>query len=319
MGQQLRIVFLSHDENLLRHMELRLQSKGYQMLSLPEPHHLLGILYSDPPDIVIIDFSSPHPEFRSVLNELKYDNYFSLIPVIGLINETSVEEFEWDEYPFDDFVTLPVNYSDLFSRILLSLQRIQRVFDNNPLTKLPGNTSTQQAIAASLHLPMSVCYIDINHFKPYNDTYGFSRGDEVLRMLARIMSNAVKESKGEGFVGHIGGDDFVFIVPFENTEQVCKTIIDNFNIIVSDLFGEEDKHRGYYIANDRKGEVQKIPLLGISIAVVPTDNPSILHAGQVVEIATELKKLAKKSNKSCYVINRRKTQGADDSPLERGQ
>jgi GGDEF domain-containing protein len=73
--------------------------------------------------------------------------------------------------------------------------------------------------------------IDINNFKPYNDTYGFSRGDEVLRMVGRIMSNTVKEAKEGGFVGHIGGDDFVFIVPRENVEQVCTTIIANFNII----------------------------------------------------------------------------------------
>lgn len=288
-------------------MEIRLQSKGYQVISLPEPSQVLGFIYSDPPDLIIIDLSAPDPQFFEVLRQLKQDNYFSVIPVIGLLDESAIESFEWNKHQLDEFVPCPVKYPELFSRIRLSLQRIQRIFDNNPLTKLPGNTSIQHAIADALDQQMAVCYIDINNFKPYNDTYGFARGDEVLRMVARIMSNTVRESKEGGFVGHIGGDDFVFIVPSQNAEWACQTIIANFNIIVSDLFDDEEKTRGFYIALDRKGVSQQIPLLGISIAVVPTDNPQIRHAGKVAEIAAELKKLAKKSSESCYVVHRRKS------------
>jgi diguanylate cyclase (GGDEF)-like protein len=316
MNPKHRIAILSTDQELHRHMGLRLQSKGYQALSLPEPSQVLGFIYSDPPDLMLIDLGSPNPQFHAILKQIKQDSYFSVIPVIGLLSETGIEDFAWQDFPLDDFVSHPVQYPELFSRILLSLQRMQRIFDNNPLTKLPGNTSIQQAIAGALGKPMAVCYIDINNFKPYNDTYGFSRGDEVLRMVARIMSNTVRESPGNGFVGHIGGDDFVFIVPFVQAEHICETILVNFNIIVSDLFIDEDKARGFYLAKDRKGEVQKVPLLGISIAVVPTDNPLMQHAGKVVEVATELKKLAKKSNKSAYVIDRRREQDNEDVVLD---
>jgi GGDEF domain-containing protein len=151
---------------------------------------------------------------------------------------------------------------------------------------------------------MAVCYIDINHFKPYNDVYGFSHGDEVLRMLARVMFNAVKESGG-GFAGHIGGDDFVFIVPMERSEAVCKTIIINFKAIAADLFEEREKLNGYYIGTNRKGQEEHFPLLSIAIAVVPTITPIFNHYGKVAETAAELKKLAKKSNESCFVIDQR--------------
>jgi GGDEF domain-containing protein len=307
MNTKRRIALLSNDPGLHKHLELRMQSKGHQVISLPEPAQVLGYIYADPPDIVIFDFSIPNPQFHEVLTSLKLDSYFSVIPMIGLISESAVESFSWDQYPLDDFVAHPVKYPELFSRIMLSLQRIQRIFDNNPLTKLPGNASIQQAIVRALGEPLAVCYLDINNFKPYNDKYGFSRGDEVLRMVARIMTNAVRESPEGGFAGHIGGDDFVFISPVKHVEQVCKTLIANFNIIVSEVFGEEDNARGFYIAKDRKGEVQKIPLLGIAIAVVPADNPMIEHAAKIVEVATELKKLAKKSETSCYVIDRRRT------------
>lgn len=306
-NQKHRIALLSRDPDMHKHLELRLQSKGHQVVLLPEPSQVLGFIYSDPPDIVIFDLALQDPGFHAVLNDLKQDSYFSVIPMIGLISGDAIEAVKWDQLPLDDFITLPINYPELFSRIHLSLERIQRVFDNNPLTKLPGNTSIQHAIERALGKPMAVCYIDINNFKPYNDIYGFSRGDEVIRMVARIMSNAVKETKEGGFVGHIGGDDYVFIVPFAQAERICKTIIENFNIIVSDLFGEEEKKRGYYLAKDRKGVEQKTPLLGIAIAVVPTDLPKVRHFGKVAEMAAELKKLAKKSPTSAYVIDKRKS------------
>jgi diguanylate cyclase (GGDEF)-like protein len=315
MSQKRRIALLSRDRGLHEHLELRLASKGYQAVSLPEPTQVLGSIYTDPPDVVIIDLTTFDHAFHGVLRDLKKDCYFNFIPVIGIINAAAVGTIAWELYPVDDFVVYPVNHRELLARILLSLQRTQRISDNSPLTKLPGNTSIRQAIDQALGKPMAVCFLDINDFKTYNDTYGFSPGDEVLQMVGRIVSNAVKESKDGGFVGHIGGDDFVFIVPMARADAVCRTIIANFNAILSDLFEKEEVAQRYYVARDRKGEARKVPLLSISIAVVPTDNPPMSHAGKVAELAADLKKLAKKSNESCYVINRRKSTGIEDCIL----
>ena len=306
MTPPLRIALFSSGKNVADLLELRLRSKGHQVVTLVQLADLFGFVYSDPPDLLIIDLTDPGPEIQKIIKGLKEESYFSVIPIIGLMKEEMEENVDWSDYPIDDFIVFPIRYPELFSRVSLSLQRIQWVFDHNPLTKLPGNTSIQKAIEKALGKSMAVCYIDVNHFKPYNDTFGFARGDEVLRMLARIMSNAVKESGAEGFAGHIGGDDFVFIVPLDRAESVCETIIRNFNIIVSDLFGEQEKSEGYYIAKDRRGETQHIPLLGIAIAVVPTSNPKIHHYGMISAVAAELKKYAKQSPVSRYVIDRRK-------------
>jgi diguanylate cyclase (GGDEF)-like protein len=300
-----RITVFSHDAALTGTLEMRLLSRGCQVLTQKKPAAFLGFIYSDPPDLVIIDISSPNNEIRNLIQTLKSDSYFSVLPVLGLINGSGADTFPWNDFPLDDFVFLPIKYEELFARIDLSIRRIHRVFDNNPLTRLPGNTSVQQAITEAIGKPKAVCYIDINHFKPYNDVYGFSRGDEILRMLARIMSNAVKETGG-GFAGHIGGDDFVFIVPMERVETVCTTIINNFSSIALDLFDEREKENGYYVGLNRKGQEERFPLLSIAIAVVPTDTPKIKHCGKVAEMAAELKKLAKKSDKSCYVVDQRK-------------
>ncbi len=306
MRSNLRITLISSDQQLATHLQLRLQSKDYQVILLNGFSNVMGMIYSDPPDLIMLDLSSsPGSTGEAIVREIRGDSFFSTLPLIGILTEKAAQEIDWSATPLDDFTTVPIKYPELFSRIPLAMGRIERIFDNNPLTRLPGNASIQKAVEAAMGEPMAVCYIDINNFKPYNDVYGFSHGDEVLRMLARIMFNAVKESGG-GFCGHIGGDDFVFIVPKELAEQVCKTIIDNFTQIAFELFDDTAKADGYFIACDRKGREEKISLLSISIAVVPTDSSCIQHYGKLSEVAAELKKLAKRGNGSNYVVDKRR-------------
>ncbi|HHL40991.1 MAG TPA: diguanylate cyclase [Deltaproteobacteria bacterium] len=283
-----------------------LQSRGFQVVSVGKPEGLLGFMYTDPPELLIADLTSPSPPMSAALRTLKEDSFFSSIPVLALIEPRQSPGLDWKEYPVDDFVTLPADAGELLSRISLAADRIQRVFDNNPLTKLPGNTSIHFAVEDALRRGRAVCYVDINDFKPYNDTYGFSRGDEVIRITARIVTNAVRESCKDSFVGHLGGDDFVFVVPGRCAEEVCEKIISHFDMIAPSLFDEVHRKQGYYTAKDRRGRTQRIPLLGLAIAVVDTSKRSFEHAGRLAEAAAELKKLAKEGTKSRYVIDRRR-------------
>lgn len=304
MPKTARIALVSSDSALAANLQLRLQSRGYQASCLACFETVLGIFYSDPPDLLLIDFVSERQCAAQVVAALRRDSFFSVIPIIGLMAAGDSETFDWEACPMEDFLCLPINFNELFCRISLSLARIKRVFDNNPLTRLPGNTSIQRAILAAMGQPLAVCYVDINHFKPFNDAFGFSHGDEVIRMLARIIFNAVHDSGG-GFCGHIGGDDFVSIVAVEHAESVCQTIIGHFDHIVRDLFDEKTKSQGYYIGTNRKGEEEMIGLLSVSIGVVPMNSPSITHSAKVAEVAAELKRLAKQSPGSSYAIDRR--------------
>lgn len=306
MSHSTRISVVSSDLQLSSHIQLRLHSKGYQTNIMNCVDSALGVFYSDPPDLLIIDILNDAECGIKLLSTLRSDSFFSAIPILGLVGAIDSDSFNWDSCPLDDIVGLPLDYNELFCRIGLSLSRLKRIFDNNPLTRLPGNTSIQRAIECAMGTSAAVCYVDINHFKPYNDKYGFSHGDEVIRMTARIMFNAVRDFGG-GFCGHIGGDDFVCIVPSDRVEVVCQTIISHFDQIVLDMFDEETKSRGYYSGSNRKGEKEDIPLLSISIAVVPMDMPKLKHAAKVAEMAAELKKVAKASPASRYVIDQRQT------------
>ena len=299
-----RITILSSDPQLASHIQLRLHSKGCQAAAMACTESALGGFYADPPDLLLVDLATATESGLSLIATLRNDSFFSAIPIIGLLRTIEGDTLDWERCPIDDFIAQPLDFDELFSRISLAFSRLKRIFDNNPLTRLPGNTSIQMAIEAALGTHTAVCYIDINHFKPYNDAYGFSHGDEVIRMTARIMFNTVREAGG-GFCGHIGGDDFVCIVPLDRAESVCQTIITHFDLIVLDLFDDETKRLGYYQGTSRKGEKENIPLLSVSIGIVPMNMTKLKHAAKVSEVAAELKKLAKDSDHSCYVVDKR--------------
>ena len=300
-----RITILSSNFQLASHIQLSLHSKGCQAATLSCTESALGLFYADPPDLLIVDLATNTENGLALISTLRSDSFFSVIPVIGLLNALEGDALlNWEICPVDDFIAQPLDFNELFCRISLAFSRLKRIFDNNPLTRLPGNTSIQMAIGSALGTDTAVCYIDINHFKPYNDAYGFSHGDEVIRMTARIMFNTVRDAGG-GFCGHIGGDDFVCIVPLNRAESICQTIIAHFDLIALDLFDDETKRHGFYYGTNRKGEKESIPILSVSIGVVPMNMPKLTHAAKVSEVAAELKKLAKDSAHSRYVVDRR--------------
>ena len=317
MTNRLRIAVIGRPSDALHSLRLQLVGKGHHVIQVGHGAELLGLIYSDPVDLVIADLARPEANLMTVISDLKADSFVSTIPLVGILpeasaesspglsSESSLDAFDWEACPVDDFIRQPIHYPEFFSRLALALQRTQRVMDRNPLTKLPGNTSIQLAIQRVLQQPMAVGFLDLNLFKPYNDAYGFARGDEVLRMVGRIVANTVREVGGDGFVGHIGGDDFVFIVAKEQARDVCEALLQNFKMVTTGLFGEEERAAGYFVAKNRKGEEQQIPLLGVAIAVVFADSDGVDHTGRVAELAAELKQFAKMVPESRYVFDRR--------------
>ena len=118
----------------------------------------------------------------------------------------------------------------------------------------------------------SVLYLDLDNFKAYNDVYGFLKGDEIIKYTADTIVRCVHNYIHEGaFVGHIGGDDFIAIVPILNCDEICKNIIASFDAHVTKFFTEEDVEKGYIEVANRKGIIEQFPLTSISIGVVEAD------------------------------------------------
>jgi diguanylate cyclase (GGDEF)-like protein len=191
----------------------------------------------------------------------------------------------------------------------MTLKRSERDLDANPLTRLPGNISIIGELSERIDKKekFAVCYVDLNKFKAYNDSYGFEHGDDIIKETARILIRAVQEiGTDSDFIGHIGGDDFVVITKVETAEAISGRIIADFDLSAPHFYNETDRENGYILAKDRAGNMQKVPLVSVSIGIVTNELRKIEHVAQVGEIGAELKAFAKSKEGSNYVKDKRK-------------
>ena len=301
-------VFLLVEKRLQDAWAKPLLTEGYEVIAPENFREAAESILSQPPDLLIVQYDLDPTLVYDLLVALKNNLYLSFLPII-MVLPPDCYQLDWELYPADDFVRDKVSVEELLSRVNLAFARAHRLADNNPLTGLPGNTSILKYIQEKLDKgeEVAIGYVDLDHFKPFNDRYGFARGDEILRALARILTNVVQNKAGDkGFVGHIGGDDFVFICPMELAEPIAREIIKNFERIVPSFLDEEDLTRGCFISQDRQGITRRFPLPSVSIGVVLNENGRFKHYGEVASIAAQLKKYVKNIPGSTFFIDRRK-------------
>lgn len=269
---------------------------------------LQGVL-NNLPSIIIVDMELPDFDGAQIASILKSENVYSQVPILLCLNESEFSmRPKLEDTQADDFFILPGDDAEFQTRIRLTVMRAGRNLDANPLSRLPGNTSIIRYVQSRIDNrdDFAMCYCDLDYFKSFNDKYGFTRGDEVLLMTARIVLNtARKVSPDDFFVGHVGGDDFVFVLPSGKAEEACKEIIEAFDEIIPRFYDKDDRERGSIVAPDRQGVVRTFPLMAVSIAVVCNTNGRLKHMGEASAISMNLKKKAKETLTSSYIVDRR--------------
>ncbi len=266
-------------------------------------------VFNSPPDLLVVDADLPQLSGPALVNMVKSENVYRQLPVVLCLKQDELAAgLDFGGVEVDDFLLYPVSAVEAKARLSLTIHRASRELDANPLTKLPGNTSIIHRIQDLIDRqePFALAYVDLDHFKSFNDKYGFSRGDEVLMMSARVIVNTIRSFPGKlSFVGHVGGDDFVFILPIEVMETACQRIVESFDGIVPHFYDQEDQERGEILSTDRKGKMQKFPIMTVSIAVLFNTDGRLKHYGEASQIAMNLKKKAKAQPGSSYVLDRR--------------
>jgi EAL domain-containing protein (putative c-di-GMP-specific phosphodiesterase class I)/GGDEF domain-containing protein len=178
---------------------------------------------------------------------------------------------------------------------LITELKIQQARYANPLTLLPGNVPIQQCLTRLLQQQREsvICYVDIDSFKPFNDLYGYGRGDEVLLCLAQCLNDRVDPSRD--FVGHIGGDDFLLVLGPEEWRKRLGQLLDDFQGQCRRFYRSEHLDAGCFVALDRQGLRQEFPLLSLSIGVVHLHPQACerLDADQLAQMASQAKHHAK--------------------------
>ena len=304
-----KILIVDDDPDILDVLQLTLR-ENYEVVSAPNGKEGLAQVRSKNPDLIITDYMMPVMTGRELVKALKKDILLSHIPVIMLTGKGEVKDIVGGiEAGADDYLVKPFEPDTLLARIRMILRRTIRSLDANPLTHLPGNASIMEELQHRIDstIPFAVGYADLDQFKIYNDKYGFVKGDEIIRATARLLINVVRELGGpESFIGHIGGDDFVFICDDKFADSICQKIIVDFDNLVPTFYNDEDRQNGFLMGKDRLGNVNKVNLLSISIGIVSNATHHITHVAQVGEIGAELKKFAKSFKKSNFVRDQRK-------------
>ncbi|OQW49021.1 MAG: hypothetical protein A4C66_14480 [Nitrospira sp. HN-bin3] len=303
-----RILLLPNELTSTPALSSALEKAGYQVVEGHLSQLALHELVHDPPCLVLAAEGSGGHSVETLTRTLKLDAFLGRLPLIVFVRDSRLNDVDWGSLGVDDFITVPYRTEDVVHRVRLCLSRLTRSLDANPLTRLPGNTTILCETTARIQSqqPFALAYLDIDNFKSFNDRYGYGRGDEVLIVACRILTTVVGELAGsEGFVGHVGGDDFVFMSRPDTIDAICETIIKRFDLVIPDFYDREDRLKGYIDSVDRRGNKEQFPIMSLSIAVVTNERSPIAHPGDVSKIASELKKRAKAMKGSVYVKDQR--------------
>jgi diguanylate cyclase (GGDEF)-like protein len=200
--------------------------------------------------------------------------------------------------------------SETFNYMTLEIKKMKSYAENaNPLTKLPGNIVIREEAESRINMDKKfvLIYSDLDNFKAFNDKYGVHAGDEAIMLTANIMTEAVAHQKSkDDFVGHEGGDDFLILTSPDRAQNIADHIIEEFDNRIRFLYSQEDLQKGCIEAHARDtDEIRKFPIMTISLCGVGNYNRKIESYAQLTNIASELKKLAKKKQGSCFVMDRR--------------
>ncbi len=263
------------------------------------------------PDLIIIDEDDiTGYDALQITDYIRHNTDNTITPIIVTSSNCEKEHrLEIFKNEVEYFIKQPIDDEYIY----YTIKNIIRLMTSNrkvsPLTGLPGNLQIQVELKKRLLKKESfaIMYFDLDNFKEYNDTYGFLKGDEVIKYTAKTILKVMHSYKIEdAFVGHIGGDDFIGIISEVDYNKLCQDIIVNFDTNIQQFFNAEDIERGYLEVANRKGIIEQFPLTAISIGVVTVEPGEYDNPLEIGEVGAQVKHQAKKQIGSAYVINRRK-------------
>ena len=296
------------DSSIVVFEELFRNDTEYKFINIKSEE--IDVALKNIPSIIIINEDAVDRDVIELCRQIRNDEDNTITPVIVVSSNAEKEHrVKILKEAIEYYIKKPVDEEYLYytvknlSRLLTINRRI------SPLTGLPGNVQIHAELKKRLlnKESFAVMYLDLDNFKAYNDVYGFLKGDEIIVYTAETISRVLHRNYNEGvFVGHIGGDDFVGIVPDLNCESVCQEILANYDAKVSSFYTDEDNEKGYIEVENRKGIIEQFPLTSLSIGVVICDPGRFHNILEISEVGAQVKHVAKSIIGSSYAIDRRK-------------
>jgi diguanylate cyclase (GGDEF)-like protein len=305
------ILVVDDDPFIARLLEIELRAAGYEVGTASDGEKALQIVREDCPDLILADVMMPNMDGYELTRRLRLDGRSASVSIILLTARgLSADKLEGFSVGADDYIVKPFDTPELLARIRGVLRRAREMRAQSPLTGLPGNVRIEEEIekrVAGEDL-FAILYADLDHFKAYNDHYGFTRGDEAIQHTARLIQDTALAVGGtEIFVGHVGGDDFVVVCHADHATAIAENIVQRFERETAGLYDQEDRDRGFIEVVNRRGETQRFPFLSLSIGIATSAHRKFQHYAQAVAVATEMKTFTKGTACSSWAVDRRTT------------
>ncbi len=289
---------------------MRLTARHHKVFEATKSKQIMRILEHDVMDLILLSSDMEPVDGKMPIRIIRSRSHLMAVPVIMLTEENCLTELMLGhEKGFDDFIVKPFSPLVLQLRVNLNIAKTMERVEANALTHLPGNHAIEKVVAKKIREgeKFSVLYIDINHFKAFNDHYGFQKGDDVILQTARLLvttSYAVAPD-GECFIGHVGGDDFVIVLPPELEEVFARQFLDDFDRIMPTYYSKGDREAGFIRVENRRGKMENFPLVSCVVAGCTNLYRNYVGLREIARDAAEVKSFLKTQPGSHYLQDRR--------------
>lgn len=308
-GPNETVLVVDDDPIIARLLEIELLAAGYDVQLAAEGDTALELATAKRPELVLLDVMLPGMDGFEVARRLRSDPRTVATSIIMLTaTGLSASKLEGLSAGADDYIVKPFDTPELLARVKGVLRRAREMRAHSPLTGLPGYIRIEDEIEKRIGRKetFGALYADLDNFKAYNEHYGFDRGDSVLKRFADLLREVASDLEDPAvFVGHVGADDFVIVTTPDLAPGAADNLIARFDALAPSFYDDEDRERGYIEVENRRGDMQRYPVVSVSIGVATTGRREFTHYAEVVQVAAEMKEFTKRTPGSVWAADRR--------------
>jgi signal transduction histidine kinase/DNA-binding response OmpR family regulator len=299
-----RVLIVDDDPSIRAICREVLELGGYQVRDAGSANAALTEARRFRPDMILLDVLMPGIDGYRTAEMIRADPAIGMAPIMFLsARGDTADKVRAFRSGAEDYMVKPFDAAELLARVAKALDRQARELGASPTTQLPGADAIQGEIERRLAVGEATavaCYLDLDNLKAFNDYYGYAKANAVIRQTGDVIRHVVQANGSAGdFIGHIAGDDFVFITSAERADEVCRAICERFDHLIRLYYDPADRERGYIETKDRFGVQRKFPIMSVSIAAISLTRAKS-YAG-LAELAAVGKRTAKAIPGSSYV------------------
>jgi PleD family two-component response regulator len=301
------ILYADDHEDMRLMVRAVLSSAGHEVGLVSDGRAALASVQEREPDLLLLDLMMPGVSGLDACRTVKANPFTARIPILMLTGESHIDrKVEGFEAGADDYLAKPFDPRELRARVNALLRLVRREADRNPTSGLPGGRAIEEEILRRVAADetCAVCYLDIDYFKPFADTFGFAAADAVIRGTGAAVIDAVAAAgDSNDFVGHVCGDDFLVVTRTDRAEAVVRESARRFREVIGRVVGYGALERGAFDGVDRDGVARHFPIARMSAAALFVRPDSWISIGHLGELAAEGKRRAKQQGAGTILVN----------------